>query len=63
MKNNCMEKVKPCWLSVAFVKSIVPHRMGGRADLNKEIENQIFALEKFLGSPGTGRLRCVAKIK
>lgn len=54
MKNNCVEKVEPCWLSVSFIKSIVHHRMGGRADLNKEIENQIFALEKFLESPGTG---------
>lgn len=54
MKNNCVEKVEPCWLSVAFIKSIVHHRMGGRADLNKETENQMFALEKFLENPGTG---------
>ena len=54
MKNNCVEIVEPCWLSMAFIKSIVHHRMGGRADLNKELENQIFDLEKFLESLATG---------
>lgn len=56
-------KVKPCWLSVAFVKSIVPHRMGEGQISTKKLKIKFLPFEKFLGSPGTGRLRCVAKIK